>query len=97
MTWPVILTIIGMSLVTYAARGGGWLIGDRLPRTGRTAAALQAVPGGVLIGIIIPGAFFQTGIEMAAAVAVVAVTWSTRNLIAAMTVGVLVVWVLRQF
>ena len=95
MSTAALLTIVGMALVTYASRAGGWLIGDRLPRTGRAAAALRAIPGGVLIGIIVPGALFQTGAEAAAALVVMGVTFATRNLIAAMVAGVAVVWAVR--
>jgi len=96
MTALTLYTILGMALVTYGARGGGYLIGERLPRTGRMAAALKAIPGGVLIGIIVPGALFGGPAEFVAALAVAAVSLLTRNLIAAMVVGVGLVWVLRQ-
>lgn len=97
MTAMTLYTIFGMALVTYASRGGGYLIGDRLPHTGRMAGALKAIPGGVLIGIIIPGALFGGLAEALAAIAVAGVSILTRNLIAAMAVGVGVVWVLRQW
>ena len=95
MTLVTFYAIVGMALVTYAARGGGYLIGERLPRTGRMARALNAIPGGVLIGIIVPGALFGGVAELMAALAVAAVSLMTRNLIAAMIVGVGVVYGLR--
>jgi len=52
---PVTLAaILGMALATYACRFGGLMIGGRLAPTGRTKAAVDAIPPAVLTAVIAP-------------------------------------------
>ena len=59
--------ILGMALATYATRAAGYWLVRRVTVTGRLAAALEAVPGAVLISIIAPMAFATGPAESAAA------------------------------
>lgn len=59
---PTTLTaILGMAIVTYLTRAGGyWLVG-RVTLGARAQAALDAVPGAVLISVIAPMALATDG------------------------------------
>ncbi len=51
---PALITILGMALVTYATRAGGfWLMGLVTPSP-RIEAWLRQIPGAVLVAIIAP-------------------------------------------
>ena len=53
----VLLAIIGMAMVTILTRVSGYLLARSFAIEGRTKAALEAVPGSVLIAIIVPTVF----------------------------------------
>jgi uncharacterized membrane protein len=93
--WPVFFAIAGMALVTYTARVTGyWLVG-RVTLAPRVEAGLRALPGAVLVSLVAP-TVLATGIaEALAALATVLVAARSRNLPAAMVVGVVTVWALR--
>ena len=109
---PVVLaTILGMAMVTYATRIGGFLLLGRLNVTARVAAWLHYVPGAVVVSIIVPsvlpiglvggdkgasGALTGSPAEALAAVVVLLVAARTKSLLVAIASGVLAVWLLRQ-
>ncbi len=53
----VLLAIIGMAMVTILTRVSGYVLARSFAIEGRTKAALEAVPGSVLIAIIVPTVF----------------------------------------
>ncbi|HYX48595.1 MAG TPA: AzlD domain-containing protein [Ktedonobacteraceae bacterium] len=90
-----ILTILGMALVTYATRAGGfWLMGLITPSP-RIEAWLKQIPGAVLVSIIAPTVLASSVAETVAAVATVLVAIRTKNVLVAMLVGVATVALLR--
>lgn len=92
---PTTLTaILGMAIVTYLTRAGGyWLVG-RVTLGARAQAALDAVPGAVLISVIAPMALATGWPETVAAI--VAVLAALRlPLLAAVAVSVAAVALLR--
>ncbi len=89
------LTILGMALVTYATRAGGfWLIGLLTPSP-RIEAWLKQIPGAVLVALIAPTILASSIAETLAAVATVLVAIRTKNVLIAMLVGVATVALLR--
>ncbi len=91
-----VVVILAMTAVTYGLRIAGFLIGARLPRKGRMAAAMNALPGSILIGIVVPQAL-MTGIAETTAAALAAIAAAlSRNIIVAMLVGAGSVWLLRM-
>ncbi|HSJ41570.1 MAG TPA: AzlD domain-containing protein, partial [Xanthobacteraceae bacterium] len=53
-TFGVWMAILAMALVTYAIRSGGfWLMGY-VPLTRRVRSILNALPGAVIVAIILP-------------------------------------------
>ena len=96
MTPEALATILGMALVTYLTRiGGYWLIG-RLTLSPRLEAALAALPGTILIALLAPMVLAQGLTEALAGAVVVLAVWRTGNLIVAIVVGVAAAALLRQ-
>ena len=90
-----ILTILGMALVTYATRAGGfWLMGLVTPSP-HVEAWLKQIPGAVLVALIAPTVLASSVAETLAAVATVLVAIRTKNVLIAMLVGVAAVALLR--
>jgi len=48
--------IIAAALITYCFRFGGLLLADRLPRTGPLRIFLDALPGTILVSLVVPSA-----------------------------------------
>jgi uncharacterized membrane protein len=91
----MLITILGMALVTYATRAGGfWLMGLVTPSP-RIEAWLRQIPGAVLVAIIAPTVLASSLAETLAALATVLVAIRTKNVLIAMLVGVAAVWLLR--
>lgn len=91
--WVIIALMVG----TFAIRLGGVLIGNRLPRTGAWARALNALPGSLIIALV--GVLILSGglVEWLAGVAALATAIVTRSLLLTMAAGIACVWALRQF
>ena len=87
--------IVVMALVTYATRVLGVVLIRRVAIRGRVEAALEAVPGSVLLAIIAP-TVFATGVpETVAALATVIVA-ARAPAVAAIVAGVGTVVILRH-
>lgn len=90
-----ILTILGMALVTYATRAGGfWLMGLVTPSP-RVETWLKQIPGAVLVALIAPTILASSIAETLAAIATVLVAIRTKNVLIAMLIGVATVALLR--
>ncbi len=90
-----LITILGMALVTYVTRAGGfWLMGLVTPSP-RVEAWLRQIPGAVLVAIVAPTVLASSLAETLAALATVLVAIRTKNVLIAMLVGVAAVWLLR--
>jgi uncharacterized membrane protein len=48
------LIIAVMAIVTYAMRAGGFLLMGYVPMTARVRAFLQALPGAVVVSLVVP-------------------------------------------
>ncbi|WP_193334461.1 AzlD domain-containing protein [Devosia beringensis] len=90
-----LLAIAGMALVTLATKAGGLLLANRLPRHGFAAAWLRHVPGAVLAALVAPALVSGSLADIIAAAATTLAYWLTKNLFAAMAVGVLTVYLAR--
>lgn len=86
-----LVAIFGMAGVTYLLRAGGLLLAARLPREGRWERALGTLPGAVLVAIVVPNIVDSGALGVTAAAVVTIVAVKTRNLMAAMVVGVAIV------
>ena len=90
-----ILTILGMALVTYATRAGGFWLMCLVTPSPRIEAWLKQIPGAVLVAIIAPTVLASSVAETLAAVATVLVAIRTKNVLIAMLVGVTTIALLR--
>lgn len=90
-----LLAILGMALVTFAIKAGGLLLANRLPRDGFAAAWIKHIPGAVLASLVAPAIVTGNVAEAVAAVATAVMFLLTRSLIAAMTTGVVTVFLVR--
>jgi uncharacterized membrane protein len=95
ISFPALLTILGMALVTYVTRISGLWLMSHVTLSTWMKAWLGYLPGTVIVAIIAP-TVFSTGLaEAGAAEATVLVMVRTRNVLLAMIIGVGVVWGLR--
>ena len=90
-----VFAILGMALVTFAIKAGGLLLASRLPTEGFAAAWLRHIPGAVLAALVAPAVLNGGPAEAIAAAATALVAIVTRNLFAAMVIGVLAVYLAR--
>ena len=94
-SFPALLTIVGMALVTYVTRMSGLWLMSHVTLSTRMEAWLGYLPGTVIVALVAP-TVLSTGLaEAGAALATVLVMVRTRNALLAMIVGVGVVWGLR--
>ena len=92
-----LIAILGMALVTFAIKAGGLLLANRLPRDGFAAAWLKHIPGAVLASLVAPALVTGSPAEAIAAAVTALVYFLTRNLLAAMAAGVLMVYLARMW
>jgi uncharacterized membrane protein len=97
MSAETIITILGMALVTFAIRAGGFLIAERLPSTGFVALWLRNIPGAVLAALVAPAVVNGGPAEWIATAAATLAYVLSRNIFATIIVGVIAVYFARQF
>jgi uncharacterized membrane protein len=95
---PMLVAILGMALVTYLTRAGGVLLMGIVPVTPRVDAFLRYLSSSVLVALVVP-AVLESGdpatfVAVAVTVLVMAVS---RQLVAAMLVGIVAAALLRQW
>ena len=83
----IFLAIAGAALVTYGLRLGGLLLAGRLPRNGGFRRFMDTLPGTILLSLVAPGIASAGVLGMTAALATALCAWRTRNVLAAMVVG----------
>ncbi len=91
----VLITILGMALVTYLTRIGGLWLMSRVTLSGRIKTWLGYLPGAVLVAIVAPTVLSSGLTETGAALVTVLVAARTRNVLLSMVIGVGVVFGLR--
>jgi uncharacterized membrane protein len=85
----VVLTIIGMALVTYLTRSSGFFFLSRLKGIPpRVEAWMRHLPGAILLALVTPLLLAQGVIGIGAGVVVVMVAVRTKQLLPAMVAGV---------
>ena len=92
-----LLTILGMAIVTYLTRAGGFYLVKKIKISGRFESFLKALPGTILISIIAPTVLSTGPAEGGASLLTAITAWRTKNLPIAMIVGIVSVALLRYF
>jgi len=85
------LTIFGAAAVTYSLRIGGLLLAEKLPRTGRFKRFMDALPGTILLSLIVPAAVAAGPIGWIATLCTGLCSLRTGNVFLSMVVGIVIV------
>jgi len=88
----VLLAILGMALVTYACRAGGYAILRSVRPPAFVEAMLRHLPGALFVAYVTPPLVAGSVPALIGAAAVVGVQLATRNLGLAICAGVGAVW-----
>jgi len=88
LTW---LTIGCAALTTYTLRLGGLLLAGRLPKTGRFKRFMDALPGTILLSLIVPAAVAAGPVGWLATIATGVCSVKTGNIFLSMLVGIALV------
>ncbi|MEJ2058360.1 MAG: AzlD domain-containing protein [Desulfofustis sp.] len=90
-TTLVWLTICGAAAVTYSLRIGGLLLGGRLPKSGRFKRFMDALPGTILLSLIVPAAIAAGPLGWLATLGTGISSLKTGNVFISMIVGIVIV------
>ncbi|MBA3253557.1 MAG: AzlD domain-containing protein [Burkholderiaceae bacterium] len=98
------LVIIGLTLVTILMRSSFLMLGDYFPLPERVQHGLRYAPVCALIALVAPELFLTQGSfdlsitnpKLVAGLAAAVVTLTTRSMIAAMAIGMLIFTLLRM-
>lgn len=94
---PQVLIAVGLAAaVTYALRLGGLLLAARFPRSGRFRRGMDALPGALLFSLVLPSIVAEGIWGLLAAAVTAIVVLRSRNTLAAMLCGMLVIFVARK-
>ncbi|MBR0648401.1 AzlD domain-containing protein [Roseomonas terrae] len=88
----VLLAILGMALATYLCRAGGYALFRALRPPRFVEVTLQHLPGPIFVAYVAPALAAAGPKGFLAAALVVATQAITRNLAAAIAVGVAAIW-----
>lgn len=90
----VLAAILAMGLATYVTRLIGWLLASRLVLAGRTKAAVEAIPGCMLVSVIAPMLLLAGPADFLAGIlTILAVRWFP--LVGVLLVGIVSAGLLR--
>jgi branched-subunit amino acid transport protein len=92
MRLDVLLAILGMALVTYACRAGGYAILRSIRPPAWVEALLRHLPGALFMAYVTPPLVAGALPAWVGALAVIGVQLATRNLGVAICAGVAAVW-----
>ncbi|WP_439598876.1 AzlD family protein [Falsiroseomonas sp.] len=88
----VLLAILGMALVTYASRAGGYAVLRAVRPPPFVQALLRHLPGCLFVAYVTPPLLASGPAAWVGAAVVVAVQLASRNMAAAILLGVGVTW-----
>jgi len=88
--------ILITAAITYALRFGGLMLADRLPQAGPVRRFLDALPGAILLSLVVPAAAHAGWAGAVGLVSCLAVYVKSKNLLLTMAAGVLAVWMFRH-
>ena len=90
------LAIAGAALVTYSLRFGGLILADKFPKTGKFKQFMEALPGTILVALVVPEVLSVGFWGCVAAFSTALCVWKTKNVFLAMLVGMAIVAVSRN-
>lgn len=96
-TLMVYIVIGAAALATYSLRLGGLLLAGRLPKTGKFRKFMDALPGTILLSLIVPAAIASGFWGWIATAATALCSLRTGNVFASMVIGVVIVAISRYY
>ena len=93
----ILLTILGVAVATYTLRFGGLLLSARIPKSGGFKAFMEALPGTILVSLVVPGIFSAGPWGWTAATITGLTAHKTGNLFLSMGLGMAIIAVQRNF
>jgi uncharacterized membrane protein len=92
-----IVLVVGLAaLVTYTLRIGGLLLSEKLPDQGGFKCFLDALPGTILLSLVVPGIMASGKIGILAAAATAVCAYRTGNLFLSMLIGMVIIIIQRN-
>lgn len=91
-----LLTLLGMALIAYMTRAGGFWLMSRVAPSPMVERWLQRIPGAVLVAVVAPTLFPPSPAQVLAAVSTILTAIYTKNVLLAMLVGIGMISVLRH-
>ena len=91
----VVATILAMSVTTYATKAGGFWLLSRIELSPRVERGLDALPGAIVVSLLVPELTKLGPAGWIAAIAALVVAWRSDGTLAALGVGMVVVVSLR--
>jgi branched chain amino acid efflux pump len=88
--WGVLAAIAAMAVATYAMRAGGFLLMAQVPLTPRLRRMLDALPGSVVVAVVLPIVVREGPVAALAIGAAVVVMLARRNDLLAVVTGMAV-------
>jgi len=95
-TWAALAAILGMAVVTYLTRVGGFWLVDRVELSEWAKSFLRYVPAAVLVSLILPDLLEGGPADIGAAGVTLVVAIRTGNILYAMIVGIVTVVLFRR-
>ena len=92
----IVVTIMSAAAVTYALRLGGLLLAEKMPRHPAFNGFMEALPGTILVALVVPGIVAAGWSGWAAALLTAVSAYKTRNVLLSMLVGMTVVALWRM-
>lgn len=92
----VLIAVALAAAVTYGLRLGGLLLAGRFPQSGRFRRGMDALPGALLFSLVLPSIVAEGFWGVLAAALTAIVVLRTRNTLAAMLCGMLVIYMARR-
>jgi branched-subunit amino acid transport protein len=98
----IIGVIAALTLCSIITRSGYYVFGDYFPLSDSVRRALRYAPTAALVGIIVPELLpwvardgQPPGLELAAALAAVALYWRTKSTLLVIVGGMIAYWILK--
>jgi uncharacterized membrane protein len=92
-----IIGILVVASIVYLTRVGGYLVGQRLRHITGLQSVLETLPGCAMMAILVPVVRQGNVVDFASLVVVLALMWTTDNVVIATVAGMLILVLGNQY